>query len=72
MDFLDFLDEIDRQAEPGLAVHVICDNLSAHKAPVVTDRPRERPPPPTNYAHTSRKTRVQDSGSRPVWTSETD
>ena len=31
VDFRDFLDEIDRQAEPGLAVHVICDNLSAHK-----------------------------------------
>jgi transposase len=35
VDFRDFLDEIDRQAEPGLDVHVICDNLSAHKAPVV-------------------------------------
>ena len=33
--FRDFLGEIDRQAEPGLAVHVICDNLSAHKAPAV-------------------------------------
>src|SRR5215472_7442045 len=33
--FRDFLDQIDRQAEPGLAVRVICDNLSAHKAPVV-------------------------------------
>ena len=35
VDFRDFLDEIDRQAGPGLAIHVICDNLSAHKAPVV-------------------------------------
>jgi DDE superfamily endonuclease len=35
VDFRDFLDEIDRQAEPGLEIHVICDNLSAHKAPVV-------------------------------------
>jgi hypothetical protein len=35
VDFRDFLDEIDRQTEPGPAVHVICDNLSAHKAPVV-------------------------------------
>jgi transposase-like protein/transposase len=35
VDFRDFLDEIDRQADPGLAVHVICDNLSAHKAPPV-------------------------------------
>ncbi len=35
VDFRDFLAEIDRQTEPGLAVHVICDNLSAHKAPVV-------------------------------------
>jgi transposase len=33
--FRDFLDEIDRQVDPGLDVHVICDNLSAHKAPVV-------------------------------------
>ncbi|WP_455713542.1 IS630 family transposase [Streptomyces xanthophaeus] len=32
---VDFLDEIDRQTDKGLAVHVICDNLSAHKAPVV-------------------------------------
>lgn len=35
VDFRDFLDEIDRQVEPGLAVHLICDNLSTHKAPVV-------------------------------------
>jgi len=35
VDFRDFLDEIDRQTAPGLAIHVICDNLSAHKAPVV-------------------------------------
>jgi transposase len=35
VDFRDFLDEIDRQAEPGLEVHVICDNLAAHKALVV-------------------------------------
>ena len=35
IDFRDFLDEIDRQVDPGLAIHVICDNLSAHKAPVV-------------------------------------
>jgi hypothetical protein len=34
VDFRDFLDQIDRQTEPGLAVHVICGNLSAHKAPV--------------------------------------
>jgi hypothetical protein len=25
VDFRDFLDQIDRQAEPGLEVHVICD-----------------------------------------------
>ena len=35
VDFRDFLNDIDRQVEPGLAVHVICDNLSAHKAPAV-------------------------------------
>lgn len=35
VDFRDFLDEIDRQTDKGLAVHVIGDNLSAHKAPVV-------------------------------------
>jgi len=35
VDFRDFLDEIDRQTDRGLAIHVICDNLSAHKAPVV-------------------------------------
>ncbi|MFE5119394.1 IS630 family transposase [Streptomyces sp. NPDC056669] len=38
VDFRDFLDKIDRQTDPGLAVHVICDNLSAHKAPVVHPR----------------------------------
>jgi transposase len=35
VDFRDFLDQIDRQTDPGLAVHVICGNLSTHKAPVV-------------------------------------
>jgi len=35
VDFRDFLDEIDRQTAPGLEIHVICDNLSAHKAPAV-------------------------------------
>jgi transposase len=35
VDFRDFLDQIDRQTGPALAVHVICDNLSAHKAPAV-------------------------------------
>jgi transposase len=35
VDFRDFLDQIDRQAGPSLDIHVICDNLSAHKAPVV-------------------------------------
>ena len=25
IDFRDFLDQIDRQTEPGLAIHVICD-----------------------------------------------
>jgi transposase len=35
VDFRDFLDDIDRQTDPGLAIHVICDNLSAHKAPAV-------------------------------------
>jgi transposase len=35
VDFRDFLADIDRQTDPGLDVHVICDNLSAHKAPAV-------------------------------------
>ena len=35
VDFRDFLDQIDRQTDSALAVHVICDNLSTHKAPVV-------------------------------------
>lgn len=34
-DFTAFLDEIDRDVEPGLAIHVVLDNLSAHKAPTV-------------------------------------
>ena len=35
VDFRDYLDHIDRQTDPALAIHVICDNLSTHKAPVV-------------------------------------
>lgn len=35
VDFRDFLDTIDQHTDPALAVHVICDNLSAHKAPVI-------------------------------------
>ena len=35
VDFRDFPGQIDRQAGPGLAIHVICDNLPTHKAPVV-------------------------------------
>jgi transposase len=34
-DFTAFLTEIDASVEPGLEVHVILDNLSAHKAPLV-------------------------------------
>jgi transposase len=34
-DFRDFLDQIDQAVNPGLEVHVICDNLSTHKAPAV-------------------------------------
>jgi transposase len=32
-DFRDFPDEIDREVEPGLAVHLIRDHLATHKAP---------------------------------------
>lgn len=35
IDFVDFLRTIDDAVEPNLEVHVILDNLSAHKAPVV-------------------------------------
>jgi hypothetical protein len=35
VDFRDLLDQVDRQAGPGLAIHAICGNLSAHKAPTV-------------------------------------
>ena len=31
-DFVDFLRELDRQVEPELELHLILDNLSAHKA----------------------------------------
>lgn len=34
-DFTAFLAEIDASVEPGLEIHVILDNLSAHKAPPV-------------------------------------
>jgi transposase len=35
VDFRDFLEVIDVQTDPGLEVHLICDNLSTHKAPAV-------------------------------------
>jgi transposase len=38
VDFRDFLDQIDRPTDPGLAIHIICDNLSAHKAPAAHKR----------------------------------
>ena len=47
VDFRDFPDQIDQQTEPGLAIHVICDNLAAHKAPVVHRWLLARPPRPT-------------------------
>jgi transposase len=34
-DFVAFLSEIDERVEPDLDVHVVLDNLSAHKAPAV-------------------------------------
>jgi len=34
-DFVAFLREIEASVEPGLEVHVVLDNLSAHRAPVV-------------------------------------
>ena len=34
-DFVAFLRVLDAQVEPGLQVHVILDNLSAHRAPKV-------------------------------------
>jgi transposase len=34
-DFVAFLNELNHQVEEGLEVHVILDNLSAHKAPAV-------------------------------------
>jgi transposase len=35
VDFRDFPGDIGQPTGSGLAIHVICDNLSAHKAPVV-------------------------------------
>ena len=34
-DFVAFLGDIESSVEPGLNIHVVLDNLSAHKAPVV-------------------------------------
>jgi len=34
-DFVAFLRDIDESVEPALAIHVVLDNLSAHKAPAV-------------------------------------
>jgi transposase len=36
IDFRDFPGQIDQHTDPGLAIHVICDNLSAHKARACT------------------------------------
>ena len=35
IDFIEFLREIDEQVDEGLEIHVVLDNLSAHKSPVV-------------------------------------
>jgi len=35
VDFVAFLREIDEQVDEGLEIHVVLDNLSAHKSPVV-------------------------------------
>jgi transposase len=34
-DFVAFLSELDQRVEPDLEIHVVLDNLSAHKAPIV-------------------------------------
>jgi len=34
-DFVAFLREVDASVEDGLAIHIVLDNLSAHKSPVV-------------------------------------
>ena len=34
-DFVAFLREVDANVETGLAIHIVLDNLSAHKSPVV-------------------------------------
>ncbi len=44
-DVLQFFKQIDRSVPRGLEIHVVLDNLSAHKAPAVRDwlaRPRQR------------------------------
>ncbi len=35
IDFVDFLRDIDASVEAGIDVHVVLDNLSAHKSPLV-------------------------------------
>jgi hypothetical protein len=65
--FRDFLDRIDRQTEPGLAIHVICDNLSTRKAPVV-HRSSARPPTasPTGTLNTGKTRPSPDGATRPA------
>ena len=56
----------DRPADrPGLAIHVICDNLSAHKAPAVHKRrgPPARPAP--LHAHVLLAGSARSSGGSP-------
>ena len=65
VDFRDFPDQIDRQADPALAVHVICDSLSAHKAPVVQHRLLARPRFALHFTRPAPRGSTRSSGGSP-------
>ena len=66
IDFRDFLDQLDRQTDPGLAIHVICDNLAAHKAPAVQRRLLAHPRDPLHYTPTYSTWNSQVPVNRPT------
>ena len=51
-DYRDYLDENDRQTERSLAIHEICDNLTAQKAPPVHKWLLAQPRVQLHFTHT--------------------
>jgi hypothetical protein len=58
-DFIGFLDDIDRQVDVVLAVHLICDNLSTHKTPKIPWAPSETSHLRHCRRHVTRRSRLR-------------